>query len=328
MALQFRRGADEIAKANEGSGGGGSKGNFIPYAPKIFWQNADEERYVLFLNPLAEIPRVEMINFIPNGNGYEQVIARTDPAIGEKVDPMVANWDAFPADTNIAVAVELEPEVEQSGKYKRPKGFTVKTRTYERRVRDEDGELTDETEEMTTPVLGFITQSPRNFFNVVSDYDSSEGEIEKTPLKIKRLGKDSNTTYTVKGYEELPINLSGLLDNLPGFSYLNNRDEVIAELQGLEDLEAAHRLGEILLEQRLEELADQERYNELYEGITESLDKFGRKAERAANKKAPARKPAAAKADPEPAEEAPEGARAKIARLKERAAKENQPAAA
>ena len=147
----FKRGAEAIAKAQEKSKSGGE---FRPFTPEFFWK-ADDERFLLFLNPVngetGFVTIDELISFIPikrkKADGdtfttYERVIARTDPVIGEKTDPMVTEWDGQPKTQAIAVAVELEPtykEDERTGR-KRPSGFAVKTREFERRVRDDDGE--------------------------------------------------------------------------------------------------------------------------------------------------------------------------------------------
>jgi hypothetical protein len=283
----FRRGADAIAKAQEKAKSGGT---FRPFTPSLFWKDDGDEKYLLFLNPLADIPTVEMISFIPvvqkKGDGtkytsYEQVIARTDSAIGEDEDPMVSEWDGKPRETCVAVAVELEPTFEEVVKgdktYKRPTGFEVKTTTFERRIRDDDGELTDDTEEVEAPAVGFITQSPTNFFNVVTSFDSNTAPIEDTAVRITRVGKDTSTVYSIDGFEDLEIDLAGLVDCVDGISYLSEdeRDALLDKIENTDDAEAGQIIGAVLLDKRLEELIDKERYDELYDGIDSTLDKFG-----------------------------------------------------
>ena len=285
----FRRGADAIAKAQEKAK---SSGNFRPFTPSLFWKDDGDEKYLLFLNPLDDIPTVEMISFIPvvqkKGDGtkytsYEQVIARTDAAIGESNDPMVDEWDGKPRETCVAVAVELEPTFEEVVKgdktYKRPTGFEVKTSTFERRIRDEDGELTDDTEEVEAPAIGFITQSPSNFFNVVTSFDSNTAPIEDTAVRITRVGKDTSTVYTIDGFEDMEIDLAGLVDCVEGISYLteDEREALLDEIESKDDAEAGQIIGAALLDKRLAELIDRDRYDELYEGIDSTLDKFGGK---------------------------------------------------
>lgn len=280
----FRRGATAIAKAQEKPEGGGS---FRPFAPVLFWKNDGDNKYLLFLNSMEDIPTVDMVSFIPvkgkKGNGdtftyYEQVIARTDPAIGEAKDPMVEEWDAKPRSTCLAVAVELEPTFEEVRGRKKPVGFEVKTTEFDRRIRDDNGDLTDEVETVEAPVVGFITQSPHNFFNVVSSFDADTAPIHEVATKITRVGNDTSTVYTVAGYDDLDIDLDGLLACIEGVSYLgDDLDDLLDIIDGLDDLEAASAIGAFLLDKRLDELADRDRYDELLEGITESLDRFGSK---------------------------------------------------
>jgi hypothetical protein len=160
-------------------------------------------------------------------------------------------------------------------------------------VRDEEGELTQETEEVEAPVIGFITQSPHNFFNVVSSYDANEAPIEETPVKITRVGADNSTVYTVDGYPDQEIDLSGLIECVDGISYLgDDLDDLVDEISDLEDNEAAQVIGAFLLDKRLEELADPERYDNLFEGVDESLDKFGSKKKKSKDKESKRERPA------------------------------------
>lgn len=317
----FRRGADAIAEAQAKAKA--NAGNFKPFTPTLFvTEGTDNARYFQFLNEMVDIPTVDMITYIPQegkkANGdkftyYESVIARTDPAIGEDVDPMEKEWDANPRETCVAVAVELEPVFETVKGRQRPRGFEVKTTTFERRVRDDEGELTDESEEVEAPVVGFVQQSPHNFFNLVSSYDSGTAPIEDTPVKITRV---DSKTYQVEGYPDQEVDLTPLVDLVGELSYLgDDRDELLEALDEIEDdHEAALAIGAFLLDKRLEELADAERYDQLLQGITEPF-KFGKKGKNSSKKsdkpkrERPSRRSQRRSADPEPeaeAEETPE----------------------
>lgn len=322
----FRRGAAAIASAQEQSQSGG--GSFRPFAPQHFWKENGEEKYLLFLNDIEDIPTVDLISFIPQtgkkGNGdtfkyYESVIARTDPALGERVDPMVEDWDGKPRANSVAVAVELEVEYEEVKGRKKPTGFSIKTNEFERRVRDDDGELTDERETVVAPAIGFVTQSPNNFFNVVTAYDANEAPVVETPVKITRVGKDKNTSYTIIGYQDQEVDLTDLIDNIEFVNYLGDEaDDLLDAIEGADDQEAAKIIGNFFLDKRLEELADKERYDEIYNSIDSSLDIYGggkskgkssKPASRAASRR---ERPARAtqrrnkeEADPTPAEETP-----------------------
>ncbi len=282
----FRRGADAIAEAQKKAKAGG--GNFQAFTPEFFWKDGDE-KFLLFLNPLSDIPTADVISFIPvsakKADGekytrYERVIARTDPVIGDDHDGMVDDWDGKPRATCIAAAVELEPTYTEVKGRKRPNGFSVKTREFDRRIRDEDGELTDEYETVVAPEVALIHASPNNFFNVVTSYDENDAPIEDTPLKITRVGGDQNTVYTVTGYPELSeVDLSALVDNIDNVNYLySDIEDILKGIDGLEEAEAAQFIGAALLDKRLDELVDGDRHERLLGGITETLDKFGGKS--------------------------------------------------
>jgi hypothetical protein len=319
----FRRGAEAISAAQKKSTGGG---DFKPFTPEFFWKDKDE-KYLLILNPIQYIPTAEVISFIPvegkKADGekftrFERVIARTDAVIGEDSDPMVDEWDGKPRDTSIAVAVELEATYEEVKGRKRPNGFVVKTREFERRIRDEDGELTDEYEDVIAPEVAIIHASPHNFFNVVTSYDETEAPIEETPVKITRVGSDTNTVYRIDGYPDQEVDLTPLIDNIENVYYLNSElEDLIEAIDNAEsDAEAASLIGAAMLDKRLDELVDEDRYNELYEGITSTLDKFGGKKKgktRKSKTERPARrsqrrssKDDDASTDEAPAEETPE----------------------
>lgn len=287
MAGEIRRGAAAIqaaVDANENRGGG----SFKPFLPGLFWKDDKESRYLLFLNTIEEVPQFDAVSFIPTENGFfETVVAKTDQYFGEKSDRFEKVWDATVRVTDFAVAVELEPILELVKGKKRPKGFEVATKTFDRKIFDDDGDDTGETEEVTTPVIGVISQSPYNFFNVVKSYDAEEAPIHETPVKITRLGKDQNTSYTITGYVDQEIDLSNLIEFIDGISYLGNPEDIeaiVEQIADLEPLEAANAIGTILLDKRVEELLDEDRYEELFEGVDESMDKFGNKKKKS-NKK-------------------------------------------
>lgn len=280
MAGEIRRGAAAIqaaVDANENRGGG----SFKPFLPGLFWKDDKESRYLLFLNTIEEVPQFDAVSFIPTENGFfETVVAKTDQYFGEKSDRFEKVWDATVRVTDFAVAVELEPILELVKGKKRPKGFEVATKTFDRKIFDDDGDDTGETEEVTTPVIGVISQSPYNFFNVVKSYDAEEAPIHETPVKITRLGKDQNTSYTITGYVDQEIDLSNLIEFIDGISYLGKPEDIeaiVEQIADLEPLEAANAIGTILLDKRVEELLDEDRYEELFEGVDESMDKFGNK---------------------------------------------------
>jgi hypothetical protein len=311
---QFRRGAAEIEKSTQRKSGGSFK-----FAPSIYWSDDKEVKYLHFLNAIEDIPRLEMINFIPikNSEGervaFGSVISRADPCFGDDAvnpDPLVDKWDAPVKDSNLFVAVELEPVMEEKRGRQKPVGFRIKMVEFERRIRNEAGELTDDTETVTAPAYGFIQESASNFGAVLGSHDASEFPIEEWPIKIQRIGKSTDTKYTVGGYEDMEVDFTPFVENLEGITYLSDViDDVKEAVEGMDPKDAAKAVGSVLLEARLNELADEERYNRLADGVTETLDKFGSKKKKAAAKssKGSQRKAStSAASEPEvPAEEAP-----------------------
>jgi hypothetical protein len=287
---QFRRGAAEIEKSTQRNSGG-SLGKF---APSIYWGDDKEVKYLYFLNDIESIPRLDMINFIPvkNNDGelmyYASTIARSDACFGDDAvnpDPLVEKWDAPIKDSNLFVAVELEPVMEEKRGRQKPVGFKIKLNTFERRIRDDKGDLTDDTEEVTAPAYGFIQESASNFGAVLGSHDATEFPIEEWPIKIQRIGKKTDTKYTVTGYEDMAVDFTPFVENLDGITYLSDQmDELTAAVEGLDPLEAARAVGSVLLEARLNELADEERYEKLASGVTETLDRFGNKKKKAQTK--------------------------------------------
>jgi hypothetical protein len=284
---EIRRGSAAIQDAAKSSG----TNEFHPFLPSIYWKDDQEERYVLFLNEVEDMPLFDMIQYIPTESGFfQETVSKTDPFFGERLDDFESEWDATIRKTNVAIAVELEPIVEVVNKRRKPRGFEVKTVEYERRIFDDDGEATDETEEVTAPAVGYIAQSPNNFFNQISNYDANEAPVTATALKITRIGKDKSTVYQIVGYDELSIDLSNLVGYIDGISYLgDDLDPLLDEIENLSPEEAALVIGRKLLDKREEELIDDERYQELLVGVTESMDKYGNKKKNKKKEKNPPR---------------------------------------
>lgn len=312
---QFRRGSAEIEKSTQRKGGG----SFGKFAPSIYWSDDKEAKYLLFLNPIEDVPRLDMINFIPvkNDKGeqmyFASTIARSDACFGDEAitpDPLVEKWDAPIKDSNLFVAVELDPVMEEKRGRQKPVGFSVKTVEFDRRVRDEKGDLTDETETVVAPAYGFVQESASNFGAVLGSHDAAEFPIQDWAIKIMRIGTDQNTKYTATGYEEIAIDLDPFVDNLEGISYLSDvMDDLKEAIDGLDPDKAVLAVGSVLLEARLNELADEERYNNLADGVTETLDRFGAKKKKKGTpektKRTSQRGTRAVNDSPEPAEETP-----------------------
>lgn len=276
MPGTITRGREAIQEAAEAAGRGGS---FRPFLPSIYWKEDHEEHYVLILTEVDDIPRFEMIRYIKDENGFMQETAsKTDEFFGEKEDAFIEEWKGRVQKTNVCIAVELVPNYVVKDGRKKPNGFEVATTDYVRRLVDEEGELTGEEEDVTAPVIGYIAQSPSTFFKHVENYDASEAPITKTAVKITRLGTDQNTAYSLQGYDDQEIDLSNLFEYIEGIGYIKEEiDDVVEGLDGIDDdFEAAAFLATVLLRKREEELLDDDRYQELLEGMTEPFKQFGK----------------------------------------------------
>jgi len=312
------------------SGGGG--GGYGPFTPYIKWEDG-EDKYVAILNPVDEIPKIFIHEYIPVGEReaadgtkkpiYAEFLDRTAPPIGDDVDPLTEKGSPS-KERNIAVGVELEPIMGTGkGGRARPKGFEVKTNEFKRRIFDDDGEDTGEKEDVVAPAIGFITQSGYNFFGYLGSFNEDDGPHEDVAFRVKRRGGDKNTAYDWTPFIDQELDLSNVVDYIDGISYLKPElDEVLAEItdKDLDDQQAAHLIASKLLDMRLEELADPERYEELTSEIEEIKPKFGGKkkgkddAKKTRKSQASRRTKAKAEADepepdpepdPEPEEETP-----------------------
>lgn len=282
----MRKGAAAIKESVDKANSGGDR-EFKPFLRSIYWKGDEDNRYLLFLNEIEDIPKLLINGFIPdpdNDGWFTNALARTEPIVGERLDPMEEKWNYQPREMNVAIAVELEPQIEIVKGRERPRGFEVATTTFERKIRDDDGEPTDEIEEITIPSIGVIIQSPNNFGNQLTSFDANEAPLHECAVKVTRVGSGTDTAYSVQGYPDQEIDLSNLVEFVDGISYFGDRkDEVLESIAELSDEDAALEVGAVLLDLYIDELGDEDRYDHLFEGITENA-KYGKK-EKKDNKK-------------------------------------------
>ena len=269
---EFRRGAAAIEEAATSKG----SGNFTPFVPEIFWKEDGDSKYVLVLTPIDEVTRVDLHDFIPiemeKANGetytrYESFASRKDDAIGEDFDKIEDELGRKSKIRIMGVAVELDATTETIKGRKRATGFTVKTDEFTRNT--DDGEETVE-----YPKVGIISQSSQLMWSPLNGYDQSQGPLEDLPLQVTRRipgGKASNTHYEFIPYVDVEVDLSPISELVDGISYLaDSLEELLPELEATEsDLEAAQVIARALMDRRLEELTDEDRYEELVGPIEE-----------------------------------------------------------
>jgi hypothetical protein len=276
----FRRGAQAIEESASRKG----SGSFRPFVPVVQWRDDREQKYVQFLTPISETITCDVHEWIPVGMGeksdgdsytkYEQFISRKDSSIGEDHDDLEDRLEIKPKERTMGVAVELEAVTETDDKGReRVTGFVVATDTYTRK--DDDGNE----EEVTQPLIGIVSQSAQNFFGWLSSYDASQGPIEETPMLVTRRGRDASTTYDFIPMENRAVNFESLLDDIAGVSYLRDHlDDLLEELSRQpDDAVAAQTIAAALLDIRLKELCDKERYDELVGPIESIETKYGKK---------------------------------------------------
>lgn len=270
---QYQRG---VAAIQQSMNKGGS--TFKPFAPDIHWRDDGESKFIQIISSMDKIPMLDLHEWIPVGTHksgktkYESFISRRE--LDESYDDLEDRLGSKPRHRGIGVAVELEPVLETAKGRQRPIGFTVKTETFTRKNANGADEL------VTSPTLGLITQSSHLFWGWIASYHENNAPIEETPLQVTRRGKDTNTRYDFVAFEEKPVDYSNLLENIEGISYLNGmRDEVVAKIASSEsDSDSAAIVGSAILEHRLEELGDWDRYKELITPIQELNLRFGTKA--------------------------------------------------
>lgn len=311
------KGAEGINEAAERRGGGG---NFRPFAPELQWREDGDEKYVLILTPIEEALGFNIHEWIPTGtfekqNGetskkYDWFMCRKDAAIGDDGCEICDRLDDNAKTRTFGVGVELEPVIEPGrGGRNKVVGFEVKTATYNKKGED------DESIEVTYPVIGVISQAAQNYWKTLVTHDEAQSDITETPFQIIRRGKGSDTDYDFIHFMEKPVDLSNLLDYIDGVSYLSSQEEfegLIAEVEALDDdLEAAIKLADALLTVRLNELADEERFEELVPGVNyDDIRRWGDKG-KGKGKKAEKSRPERATRTrrsrrEEPADETPE----------------------
>lgn len=320
-----RRGLGAVEQAATRKGGSKLRG----FAPEIRWREDGEKKYILVLSNFEDddpnaVVVADLHEFIPVGtaqkaNGetytrYESFVSRKDPIAGsEDYDDLEDRLGNKPRTRCIGVALELEPEFEVIKGRKKPVGFSVKTDSFTRNT--DDGQ-----EEVQQPIIGLIIQSAFLVWSPLGSLDESQGPLSELPIEVTRRGKDVNSRYDFVHYPNMEVDLSGLFENLDGITYISDElAEVKDDLVAKGDVEAAQLVGQILLDKRLNELSDKERYEELVGPIEHIEQRFGGGRKKPVAKTAPA-----AKAAPSTTKAGAEDSRESFNRLKERfAAKQN-----
>jgi len=275
---QFRRGAEAVKAAAQRKSGGGK---FFP----VFRWKAGEEKYIQFLMPMDDVLTVLMHKFIIVGQResgepqYERFISRRDPMLdgADGYDELIDRFGVTPTERSIILAVEVEPvyAAGSTGRRKEIEGFDLAEIQFEK-----DGDT------VTAPNFGLIEESPKTFFNTLSEYNDS-APIDEVIYAVKRVGDGTDTQYVF----------------IPTDSEVLDVDDELAEFEERFDFDAY-----------LDELADEDRMRELIGPLPDNakVSRYGGKKrgkgedteeEKPKQRRASSRRATRGKTDEEPAEE-------------------------
>lgn len=199
--------------------------------PQFIQWNQDEKKFIQFITPLEEIPRVKMHQFIITGSRddgspiYNDFVSRRDAGIdGESgYDPIWTRFDIVPRDRCVAAAAALTPQRDSEGKIS---GWEVATKT----TRKGD----------SIPEIGLIIQHPANFFSWLATFESDTGgSIENNIFSVTRRGEKISTRYEFINTSMPPVDLSEYADRIPDIdeylTHLSDENRVRSLIDPLPD---------------------------------------------------------------------------------------------
>lgn len=231
MATKFRTGTDLIKQD------AARKGGKRRFTPNIYWKPGDV-RVLAWLTEAGDIPKVRLHQMVripddrfDSGVRYETFLCKKDPAIADEFGGACELCDDVEHDAverYVALAVELEPVKEG----KKVKELKVKLDEY----KDKDGN------DQTAPRWGLVIQASKNFFSYFAAYDEANGDIREVAWEIHREGGSTDTKYhpfvVMNGPNAVPLpDLSDVVDNIPELEELLENmasEEKYEQVAGLE----------------------------------------------------------------------------------------------
>lgn len=224
----FRKGGAAILHNPAPATGFVNDGN--PRPQFIQWAQ-EEKKYIQFITPLEDIPRVKMHQFIITGQRddgspiYNDFVSRRDAGIdGEDgYDPIWTRFDLVPRDRCVAAAAALEPTRNAEGKID---GWNIATKT----TRKGD----------SVPEIGLIIQHPANFFSWLATFESDTGaSIENCIFSVTRRGEKISTRYEFIKTDMPAVDLSDYADKIPDIdeylTFLSDENRVRSLIDPLPD---------------------------------------------------------------------------------------------
>jgi hypothetical protein len=175
--------------------------------PQFLQWAQEEKKFIQFVTPLEDIPRVKMHQFIITGQRddgsfiYNDFVSRRDAGIdGENgYDPIWTRFDLVPRDRCVAAAAALVPQRDSEGKIS---GWDIATKT----TRKGDA----------IPEIGLIIQHPANFFSWLATFESDTGNsIQNCIFSVTRRGEKISTRYEFIKTDFVPVDLSDYADRIP-----------------------------------------------------------------------------------------------------------------
>ena len=208
--------------------------------PQFVQWDQEEKKFIQFVTPLEEIPRVKMHQFIITGQRddgsfiYNDFVSRRDAALDgpDGYDPIWTRFDMPPRDRCVAAAVALEPVRDKEGKIA---GWEIATKTNRR------GE--------TIPEVGLIIQHPANFFSWLATFESDTGaSIQDCVFSITRRGEGINTRYDFIKTDFPPVDPDEYQEFVPSIdeylSYLADENRIRSLIDPLPDNAKISRFGQ------------------------------------------------------------------------------------
>lgn len=207
---KLKRGKENMVQSGSGKG---------RYLPGIFWKEDKEIRFVAFLKPVNDVPKL-MTHFILTANGWRTFVCRKNEIFeDENPNGECTICDDFKKKASwqwLATAVEMTPVEKRENGRKVTVGYEILMDEWEY---EKDGK----TEKATAPHIGIVSQSLSNFWTPLTAVVEREqmkngyGDLDEVVYEIQRSGKGKKGTsylFYASAPDERP-DLSEYLDEFP-----------------------------------------------------------------------------------------------------------------
>lgn len=213
----------DLSKLKRGKEALASSGGKGKYLPAIYWKNADDTRYLAYLTPLSEVPKLP-IHMLETAQGWRTFVCRKAEIFEDenpKGECYICDSDVFtdrqknPAWKFLALAVELEATQERIDGRQKTTGFTILMDEWD--AKDEEGKDI----KRQAPHVGIVSQARTNFWTPFTAEVEREvnnngiGDLNEVVYEIVRIGKGKDgTSYKFYAYDMRP-DLTEYMDTFP-----------------------------------------------------------------------------------------------------------------